>query len=106
MKNYRCTNIVFGLLLCGGLAVQSQINTIINEDNGYLLKSLDELQHLFNELRINEKSTLITYCGSGIWASPIYFVARLLGYRVRFYNASFQEWGNNESLPIAVTFDK
>jgi 3-mercaptopyruvate sulfurtransferase SseA len=51
-------------------------------------------------------STLITYCGSGIWASPIYFVARLLGYRVRFYDASFQEWGNNEALPVAVTIDK
>ncbi|MCK5691658.1 MAG: sulfurtransferase [Bacteroidales bacterium] len=81
-------------------------NTIINEDNGYLLKSLDELQLLFNDLKMNEKSTLITYCGSGIWASPIYFVARLLGYRVRFYDASFEEWGNNESLPVAVTVDK
>ena len=81
-------------------------NTIINEDNGYLLKSPDELQQLFNELRISEKTTLVTYCGSGIWASPIYFVARLLGYRVRFYDASFQEWGNNESLPVTVTFDK
>ena len=80
-------------------------NTIINEDNGYLLKSPDELQQLFNELRISEKTTLVTYCGSGIWASPIYFVARLLGYSVRFYDASFEEWGNNEALPVAVTID-
>jgi thiosulfate/3-mercaptopyruvate sulfurtransferase len=72
-----------------------------NDDQPYLFKPRDELQSLFTDRQIQAGTTLITYCGLGIWASPVYFAARLLGYSVRFYDGSFQEWGSDESLPIS-----
>lgn len=75
--------------------------SVKNEDHPYLFKSKDELRRLFEDHQIQPGDTIITYCGSGIWASPVYFVARLLGYPVRFYDGSFQEWARDESLPIS-----
>ena len=57
-------------------------------------------EQYYEELGINKNSMAIIYCGSGVWASPVYFVGKYLGYNVRLYDASFQEWGNDENLPI------
>jgi len=81
-------------------AVSLPFTLLTVEDAPYLFKSKEALQKLFEDIHIQAGSILVTYCGSGIWASPVYFAARYLGYKVRFYDASFQEWGNNESLPV------
>lgn len=70
------------------------------EDSTHIFKPVQELQKLFEDHGIREGNKVITYCGTGIWASPIYFTSRLLGYQVRFYDGSFQEWVMDESLPI------
>jgi thiosulfate/3-mercaptopyruvate sulfurtransferase len=70
------------------------------EDSTYLFKSKEALDALFEDHMVHEGKSLITYCGTGILASTLYFTARLLGYRVRFYDGSFQEWGNDEALPV------
>ena len=82
-------------------AVNIPFFSLKNDDHPYLFKTRDELRRLFEDHQIQAGTTLITYCGSGIWASPVYFAARLLGYRVRFYDGSFQDWGKDESLPIS-----
>jgi thiosulfate/3-mercaptopyruvate sulfurtransferase len=69
-------------------------------DSTHLFKTLEELQDMFDAYKIPKGSKIITYCGTGIWASPLYFTFKLLEYEVRFYDGSFQEWGNDESLPI------
>ena len=61
------------------------------------------LRQLFADQKASPESTIITYCGTGVWASPVYFAARFLGYRVRFYDGSFQEWSGDESLPVSKT---
>lgn len=81
-------------------AVNIPFNEIIQENSPHLFKTKEVLRTLFEEQGIRDDSTIITYCGTGIWASSIYFTARLLGYEVRFYDGSFQEWGMDESLPI------
>ena len=81
-------------------AVNIPFYDITRDDSTYLLKDEEDLRMLFEEHHIQEASKIITYCGTGIWASPLYLTARLLGYSVRFYDGSFQEWGNDESLPV------
>lgn len=73
---------------------------VTREGFSHLFKTKEELHQLFSDYKIPEGASLITYCGTGIWASPLYFTAKLLGYPVRFYDGSFQEWGNDEALPV------
>jgi thiosulfate/3-mercaptopyruvate sulfurtransferase len=36
--------------------------------------------------------TVITYCYIGLRASGSYFISRLLGYPVKLYDGSYDEW--------------
>jgi thiosulfate/3-mercaptopyruvate sulfurtransferase len=53
--------------------------------------SMPELRKLYAE-RVAAGDTVITYCLVGYRASMTYFGARLLGYPVRLYDGSYQEW--------------
>lgn len=75
--------------------------SVTKEDHPYLFKSKDDLRKLFEDHQIQAGTTIFTYCNSGIRASSVYFAARLLGYRVRFYDGSIQEWSRDESLPVS-----
>jgi len=81
-------------------AVNIPFFEVTREDSSHIFKSKEELHLLFEDQKLHEGYTIITYCGTGIWASPLYLTAKLLGYNVRFYDGSYQEWGNDESLPI------
>lgn len=81
-------------------AVNFPFFEVTMEDSTHMFKTREELNLLFQDHKVSESSSIITYCGSGIWASPIYFTAKFLGYQVRFYDGSFQEWGNDDSLPL------
>jgi thiosulfate/3-mercaptopyruvate sulfurtransferase len=50
-----------------------------------------ELKKLYTN-RVAQGDTVITYCLVGYRASMTYFGARLLGYPVRLYDGSYQEW--------------
>jgi len=84
-------------------AVNMPISNLTLDDSTYMFKTENDLRKLFEDYKISSESLIITYCGTGILASADYFAARLLGYRVRFYDGSFQEWGSDESLPISKT---
>ena len=57
-----------------------------------------ELKKLYTD-RIAPGDTVITYCLVGYRASMTYFGARLLGYPVRLYDGSYQEWARLK-LPV------
>ncbi|UCE19221.1 MAG: sulfurtransferase [Gemmatimonadota bacterium] len=73
---------------------------LMTEDSPSQLKDAAELAEIFSDNGAKPGSVLVIYCGTGIWASPVYFAAKYLGYDVRFYDGSFQEWTGDKTLPV------
>ncbi len=59
-----------------------------------------ELQQLFAGAGATPGKELVTYCRVGSRASAVYFVGRLLGYPVRLYDGSMNDWGSRKELPV------
>jgi thiosulfate/3-mercaptopyruvate sulfurtransferase len=65
------------------------------------IRPMDALQELWRDTAIESDRTVITYCGSGIFASFALFVLVLMGHdKVALYDASWMEWGGDEELPV------
>ncbi|NOQ79350.1 MAG: sulfurtransferase [Gammaproteobacteria bacterium] len=62
------------------------------------LKPLDELKQLYQSISKDKK--VVIYCAIGRVSSTNYLALRELGYDVSNYDASWNEWGNDEKLPI------
>ncbi len=63
------------------------------------LKHRDEVVTMFADAGFTPGATVVSYCQIGMRASYNYLIARHLGYDVKFYDGSWQEWGADESLP-------
>lgn len=60
----------------------------------------DELRQLLSQAGAVPGQELVTYCRVGTRASALYFVARLLGYPVRLYDGSMNEWAGLKDRPV------
>jgi thiosulfate/3-mercaptopyruvate sulfurtransferase len=81
-------------------AVSIPVTDIMRDDPAYLFKERLALLEMFTAAGAKPGSQLIIYCNSGIWATSVYVTARYLGYDVRFYDGSFQDWCQVETRPI------
>ncbi len=72
-------------------ARQLEWESLFDASNGLLLKPRDVLRQLYAD-RMHAGDTVVTYCWIGYRASATYFAARLLGYDVKFYDGSYQDW--------------
>jgi thiosulfate/3-mercaptopyruvate sulfurtransferase len=73
---------------------------MVNQKNEF--KSLDSLRTYFVPVVSPEKE-VVTYCFIGQTASVIYMAGRLLGYNMKLYDGSMQEWSRIPSLPMEKT---
>lgn len=67
------------------------------------LKSADELAALFRQAGVKPGDRVIVYCHIGQQASADYFAARTLGYDVRLFDGSWEEWSAHKELPAETT---
>jgi thiosulfate/3-mercaptopyruvate sulfurtransferase len=71
-------------------------------DTSNKFKPTDSLKGYFVPVATPEKE-LVTYCFIGQTASVIYMAGRILGYEMKLYDGSMQEWSRVESLPMEKT---
>ena len=67
-----------------------------------MFKPNEELQEYFTPVASRDKE-LVTYCFIGQTASVVYMAGRILGYNMKLYDGSLQEWTRINELPMEVT---
>ncbi|MEX2152524.1 MAG: rhodanese-like domain-containing protein [Gemmatimonadaceae bacterium] len=79
-------------------ARQLEWQQLFSDANTAVFLEPAELRKLFAD-RVTPGDTVVTYCLVGYRASMTYFGARMLGYPVRLYDGSYQEWARR-ALPV------
>lgn len=72
-------------------------------DSLNLFKPVTQLETYFTPVAPDKNKEIVLYCFIGQTACVDYIAGRLLGYRVRLYDASLQEWSRKEELPMEKT---
>lgn len=74
---------------------------MIDSTNAY--KPLDKMEPYFKNTLLNKDKEVVLYCFIGQTASVVYMAGRMLGYNMKLYDASLQEWTRREELPMEKT---
>ena len=80
-------------------AVNVPLNTV--STNGFM-KPASELKTLLAQSGVKGDKPVITYCHIGQQATVLWFVATMLGYDVKMFDGSFQEWSGTSRLPVVA----
>ena len=68
------------------------------DDTGHLLPET-RLRELFTQAGVKPNDTIVAYCHVGQQATAVVFAARTLGYKVRLYDGSMNDW-TLRGLPV------
>lgn len=71
-------------------------------DASNMLKPDGELEKYFQPVASKDQE-LVAYCFIGQTASVVYLAGRELGYNMKLYDGSMQEWSRLENLPMETT---
>lgn len=74
-------------------------------DAANMFKPVDSLQKYFTPVVPNKKSEVVAYCFIGQTASVVYLAGRVMGYDMKVYDGSMQEWSWLVDLPMEATKD-
>jgi thiosulfate/3-mercaptopyruvate sulfurtransferase len=69
-------------------------------DSTGALRPAPELDARFRAAGVQPGDTVVAYCQIGQRATAVLLAAETLGYPVRLYDGSFQEWGRRLDLPV------
>jgi len=72
-------------------------------DSTNSLKPMEVLQKNFSSVVPGKEKELVVYCFVGQTASVDYLVGRALGYKMKLYDGSMQEWSRLPELPMEKT---
>jgi thiosulfate/3-mercaptopyruvate sulfurtransferase len=72
-------------------------------DSSFQFKPIDQLTGYFQPVVPDKKTEIVTYCFIGQTASVVYMAGRFLGYNMKVYDGSMQEWSRLENLPMEKT---
>ena len=71
----------------------------------FAFKPSDQLQTYFTPVASKDKE-LVAYCYIGQTASVVFMAGRILGYNMKLYDGSIQEWSHINDLPMEKTEKK
>lgn len=71
-------------------------------DASNMIKPADQLELYFTPVASKDKE-IVTYCFIGQTASVVYLAGRILGYNMKLYDGSMQEWSRLPELPMEMT---
>ena len=74
---------------------------MIDSTNNF--KPKEVIEKNFQAVVPDKNKELVTYCFIGQTASVIYLTGRSLGYNVKLYDGSMQEWSRLPELPMEKT---
>jgi thiosulfate/3-mercaptopyruvate sulfurtransferase len=82
--------------------IEGAVNVPFNStyDQQGRFKSVEELQSLFTAAGVQPGDTVVAYCHIGQQASATIFAARLLGFDVRLYDGSFEDWSRRPNAAV------
>lgn len=72
-------------------------------DSTNTFKPAEVLEKNFTSVVPDKNKELVVYCFIGQTASVDYLVGRSLGYKMKLYDGSMQEWSRDEKLPMEKT---
>lgn len=76
-------------------------NEMVNDKNEF--KKPVELAAYFNPISTDKEKEIVMYCFIGQTASVVYLAGRLLGYPMKLYDGSMEEWSRLPQLPMETT---
>jgi len=79
------------------------IPATIVTDTTYRFRPLDSIDLKIVDAGIRRTDEVIIYCWVGTTACREYVALKSLGYKVRLYDGSFEEWSRIDELPVEVT---
>jgi thiosulfate/3-mercaptopyruvate sulfurtransferase len=77
--------------------------TTLTDSSTGRLKSAEELTELFRNAGVKPGDHVVVYCHIGQQASAAYFAARYLGYDVRLFDGSWEDWSAHKDLPAETS---
>jgi thiosulfate/3-mercaptopyruvate sulfurtransferase len=72
-------------------------------DSTNKIKPVEVVEKNFNSVVPDKNKELVVYCFIGQTASVDYLVGRSLGYKMKLYDGSMQEWSRKPELPMEKT---
>lgn len=72
-------------------------------DSSFMFKPVDKLNGYFQPVVPDKKTEVVAYCFIGQTASVVYMAGRILGYTMKVYDGSLQEWSRLKHLPMEKT---